>query len=261
MASFLTACSWRARAGSMLGWDGEGHEMLRHKSWEPRNGEAHCLFSCHLYFNLSSYGRLSPGLCDARQVPCPAYIPGPMTCLGNAASWFPGARGSNCSTTVQLAAIKPEGHRESLAPTTKTLPLLGTMDCPQSKHGNPWSHLVLLDLLIKRKEKNQTTALNLAKQTAVLDGRPGVASSHPTPPWFFSKSANQMVRSHSHPQTGEKKNQWSFRLFLRLLSHCTNRACDIWAPLVCEVKTWEEENVCFAVLGHLMFSFQHAEIF
>jgi hypothetical protein len=27
------------------------------------------------------------------------------------------------------------------------------------------------------------------------------------------------------------------------------------------VKTWEEENVCFAVLGHLMFSFQHAEIF
>lgn len=50
-------------------------------------------------------------------------------------------------------------------------------------------------------------------------------------------------------------------LFFHFLPHSTNHARDIWAPLVCEVNTWEEENVCFAVLGHLVFSFQHAEVF
>lgn len=43
------------------------------------------------------------------------------------------------------------------------------------------------------------------------------------------------------------------------LPHCNNHAWDIWALLLSERVGGG--NGCFAVLGHLMFIFQHVEIF
>lgn len=134
---------------------------------------------------------------------------------------------------------------------------------PSREHGSLGSHLVPLDLLVKRKEmrKIKPRRWNQPNKLPFLMGGQGCSFFllfFFFFLFFFFKASSQKVQSCYHPQTG-KNHQGSFPLFHHPLPHCTNGACDIWAPLVCEMNSWEEENAGFAVLGHLLFSF-HAEI-